>query len=76
MEESGVGESQQHAIVERAIWEVESMARTLMFAAFELHDAKFPLDQPLRVYAVEYGAQLLNRGQRSVKDGRTAYELR
>ena len=76
MEESGVGESAQNAIVERAIWEVESMARVLCHAASELHGVQFPLTHPIRVFAVEYASQLLNRSQRSSKDNRTAYELR
>ncbi len=75
-EESGVGESQGNAMVERAIWEVESMARTLVHAAQELHGVKFELTHPIRVFAVEYASQLINRGQRAIKDNRTAYELR
>jgi len=76
IEESGVGESQGNAMVERAIWEVESMARTLAHAAEELHGVKFNLMHPIRVFAVEYASQLLNRGQKAIKDNRTAYELR
>ena len=76
MEESGVGESQQNAIVERAIWEVESMNRTLVHAAQELHDVTLKLTHPVRVFAIEYASQLLNRGHRAIKDNRTAYELR
>ena len=54
VEESGVGESQSNAHVERAIWEVEGLARTLMFAAQELHDVKVPLAHPVRTWAIEY----------------------
>ena len=75
-EESGVGESQGNAVVERAIWEIESMARTLVHAAQDFHDVKFELAHPVRIFAVEYSAQFLNRAQRAVKDKRTAYELR
>ena len=38
-EESGVGESQGNAVVERAIKEIESMTRTLVHAAREFHGA-------------------------------------
>ena len=76
MEESGVGESASNAHVERAIWEVEGMARTLIFAAEEAHGVKTELDHPLRLWAIEYAGQLLSRCQRSTRDGRTAYELR
>ena len=75
-EESGVGESQGNAVVERAIWEIESMTRTLLHAAQDFHDVKLELMHPVRIFAVEYSAQLLNRAQRAVKDNRTAYELR
>ena len=75
-EESGVGESQSNAVVERAIWDIESMARTLVHAAKELHGCDFPLQHSIRVFAIEYAAQLLNRGQKAIKDNRTAYELR
>ena len=75
-EESGVGESQGNAVVERAIWEIESMTRTLVHAAQDFHDVKLKLTHPVRIFAVECSAQLLNRAQRAVKDNRTAYELR
>ena len=39
-EESVVGESRGNAVVERAIWEIESMARTLVHAAQEFLEAK------------------------------------
>ena len=75
-EESGVGESQGNAVVERTIWEIESMTRTLVHAAQDFHDVKLKLTHPVRIFAVEYSAQLLSRAQRAVKDNRTAYELR
>ena len=76
MEESGVGESAQNGVVERAIWEVEPMTRTLCHAVQESHGVKLELTHPVRVWAVECSSQLLNLGQRSLKDNRTAYELR
>ena len=63
-------------MVERAIWEIESMTRTLVHAAQDFHDVKLELTHPVRIFAVEYSAHLLNRAQRAVKDNRTAYELR
>ena len=66
-EESGVGESQGNAVVERAIWEIESMTRTLVHAAQDFHDVKLELTHPVRIFAVD---------QRAVKDNRTAYEPR
>ena len=52
------------------------MTRTLVHAAQEFHYVKLELTHPVRVFAVEYSAQLINRAQRAVKDKRTAYELR
>ena len=48
-EESGMGESQGNAVVERAMCEIEFMTRTLMHAVQEFHDAKFELTHPLLV---------------------------
>ncbi|CAK0871008.1 unnamed protein product [Prorocentrum cordatum] len=76
LEESGTSESQQNAVVERAIWEVQSTARTLVHACLEHHRVQVPLKHPLRIYAVEYAGQLLNRSRRAAKDNRTAYEIR
>ena len=64
----GVGESQGNAVVERAIWEIESMTR--------IHDAKLELTHLVWVFVVEYSAQLINRAQRAGKDNRAVYELR
>ena len=75
-EESAVDESQGNAVVEVAIWEIESMTRTLVHAAQEFHDAKLELTHLVRVFVVETWALLINRAQRSGKNNRTAYELR
>ena len=75
-DESGVGESQGNAVVERAIWELESMTLTLVHAAQDFHDVKLELPHPVRIFVVEYSAQLLNRAQRAVTDNRTVCELR
>ncbi|CAK0797196.1 unnamed protein product [Prorocentrum cordatum] len=76
LEESSTSESQQNAVVERAIWEVQSTARTLVHACLEHHRVQVPLKHPLRIYAVEYAGQLLNRSQPAAKDSRTACEIR
>ena len=47
-----------------------------MFAAEALHGVKTTLEHPLRIWAIEYAGQMINRAQVSSKDGRTAYELR
>ena len=66
--EAGVGESQQNSVVERAIWEAQGVARTLMHAVRVQQGTDIPLAHPLRVWAVEYAAQLLNRAQRAAHD--------
>ena len=69
-EESGVGESQGNAVVERAIWEIELVTRTLVHAAQDSHDAKLELTHPVWVFAVECSALLINLAQQAVKDNR------
>eukprot|EP00973_Karenia_brevis_P023772 3277965-Karenia_brevis.AAC.1 len=64
-EESGVGESELNPVVERSIWEVESLARTLVHSAEENHGVEFELRHPIREWAIECAGQLLNRGQKS-----------
>ena len=73
LEESGVGESQSAGFIERAIWDIESMSRTLVFQAQEIHGCSFDLRHPIRVFAVEYASQLLNRAHRAVKDNCTSF---
>ena len=67
-EENGLAELQQHAIVERAIWPVQSLARKLVQACQQHHRVKQPLTHTF--------AHFLNRSQRAAKDNRTAHELR
>ena len=76
MEESPVGDSQKNGVIERCIWEVESLARINVHQASEMHRTKFALTHPLRIWAVHYAGQLLSRFQRSAADGKTAYERR
>ena len=75
-EESGVGESQGIAVVERAMWNIVSMTGTLVHAACEFRDVRLELTHPVRIFTIEYSAQLINRGECAVKDKRTAYEFR
>ena len=75
-EESGVGESAGNAIVERAIWEVERLSRTLLFFAEDLHQTKTDEDHPARLWAIVYSGQLLSRAQKGSSDGKTSFELR
>ena len=75
-EESRFAESQQHAFVEQAIWEVESTARTLVHAFQEHHRVKLLLTHTVNISASECAAHILNMFQRAAKDKRTAYELR
>ncbi|CAK0909302.1 unnamed protein product, partial [Prorocentrum cordatum] len=75
-EESPVGDSQNNGYIERAIWEVQSLARVLVHRAVELHKSKFHAAHPLVVWALRYSLQLLNRFQRSGDDGRAAFARR
>ena len=75
-EDSDAVESQQNACVEGAIWEVQGTARTLGHACPEHHRVKLPLTHTVRIYTIEYAAQLLNRSQRAAKDNQTAHEIR
>ena len=63
---------------------VESGSDVKYFGPGDMNGPKFvnhgrrrlELTHRVRVFAVEYSAQRINRAQRSVKDNRTAYELR
>ena len=43
---------------------------------WEFRDVKLELTHPVRIFTIQYSAQLINRGECVVKDNRTAYELR
>ena len=79
-EKSGVGETQGNAVVERTIWEIESMTRsctrTLVRAALEFHDVKLELTHPVRIFAVEFSAQLISRAQWTEKNNRNTSRWR
>ena len=74
--ESPVGQSQANSLVERAIWDVEGLTRTLVCAAEAFHGVTLEPTHPVRLWAIEYAAQLYNRFAKSSEDGRTPYELR
>ena len=75
-EESPVGDSKKNGYIERAIWEVQSMVRTLVHQANEMHGTNFNVDHAVIVWAVRYAGQVISRFQRSLDDGKTTYERR
>ena len=75
-EHSGVGESASNSFIERTIWEVEGLVRTLVHQVEAFHRCTIPMDHCIRLWAVEYAPQLLSRYQRAASDGQTAFELR
>ena len=72
-EESPVGDSKKNGYIERAIWEVQSMVRTLVHQANEMHGAVFNVDHALIVWAVRYAGQVISCFQCASDDGKTAY---
>ena len=75
-EESDTTESQYNAVFQRAMWEVQSTARSLVRARQQHRRVTLPLWIRVRNPAIEYAAQLLNGTQRAATDNRTANELR
>ena len=73
-EESKVGDSKSNGFIERAIWEVESLVRTLVHQSNEMHKVKLGAQDEILTWAVVFAGQLLTRAQRSQLDGRTAWE--
>ena len=43
---------------------------------WEFRDVRLELTHPVRIFTIEYSAQLINRGECAVEDNGTAYELR
>ena len=74
--ESPVGESQANSLVERSIWDVEGLTRTLVCFVEAYHGVKLEPTHPLRLWAIEYAGQLYNSYSKSSEDGRIPYELR
>ena len=73
LENSPVAESQSHGVIEKAVQEIETQARTLMSALEARLRAKIPCDHPMASWLVEYAAALLNL-YREGKDGKTPME--
>ena len=62
-EESPVGASAANAVIERSVWEMQNMTRSLVAYAELVHSTTF-------------SGQVVSRFQRSVSHGKTAYERR
>ncbi|CAK0818994.1 unnamed protein product [Prorocentrum cordatum] len=74
LKESAVGESRSNGLAERAVRDVEGLARTLRRAAEELRGAVFGQRHPVLPWLVQHAGAMLGRGQRAA-DGRTPCEL-
>ena len=75
-EESQVGASAANAVVGRSVWEMQSTARSLLAYAEGVQNTTFEPGSAILAWAVEYAGQVVSRFQRSVSDGKTAYERR
>ena len=75
-EEPQVGVSAGNAVVERSVWEMQSTTRSLIAYAEWVHNTTFEPGSAILAWAVEYSGQVVSRFQRSVSDGKTAYEYR
>ena len=56
-EEPCVGESPANSLIERQIWEIEGLARTLIHAVETFQGIKTPLGYCVRLWAIEYAPQ-------------------
>ena len=74
--EPQVGASAANAEVERSVWEMQSTARSLIAYAEWVHNTTFEIGCATWAWAVEHSGQVVSRFQRSVSDGKTAYERR
>ena len=68
-----MSESQSNGVIEKAVQEIETQARTLMSAPEARLQVKMPWDHPMASWLVEYAATLLNL-YREGKDGKTPME--
>ena len=73
-EESTVGASAANAVIERSVWEMQSTTRALVAYAEWVHGTVFEPGSAILTWAVEFSGQVVSRLQRSVSDGKTAYE--
>ena len=60
LENSPVAESQSNGVIEKAIQEIETQARTLMSALEHRLKAVIPWESPIGAWLIEYAAVLLN----------------
>ena len=75
-EESPVGASAANAVIERSVWEMQSTTRALVAYAEWVHGTVCEPGSAILTWAVEFSGQVVSRFQRSVSDGKTAYERR
>ena len=74
-EESPVGASAANAVIERSVWEMQSTTRALVAYAEWVHGTVFEPGSAILTWAVEFFGHVVSRFQRSVSDGKTAYEV-
>ena len=75
-EESPVGASAASAVIERSVWEMQSTTRSLDAYAEWVHGTVSEPGSANLTCAVEFSGQVVSRFQRSVLDGKTAYQRR
>ena len=75
-EESPVGSSAANAVIERSVWEMQSTTRAHVAYDGWVHGTVFEPGSAILTWAVEFSGQVVSRFQRSVSDGKLAYERR
>ena len=75
-EESPVGASAANAVIERSLWEMQSTTRALVAYGEWVRGTVFEPGSAALTWAVEFSGQVVSRFQRSVSDGKTAFERR
>ena len=76
MIETPVGAFAANAVIERSVWEMLSTTRALVAYAEWVHGTVFEPGSAILTWAVEFSGHFVSRFQRSVSDGKTAYERR
>ena len=74
-EESPVGASAADVVMERSVWEMQSTMRSVVAYIEWVHSTTFEPGSAT-LWAVEFSGPLVSGLQRSVSDGKTAYERR
>ena len=75
-EESPVGASAANPVIERSVWEMQSTTRALVAYSEWVQGTVFEPGSAILMWTVEFSGQVVSRFQRSVSDGKTAYERR